>query len=549
MTTSTHAPRHRQAETTAASRLAGTGTMIRLALRRDRLRLPAWIAGHGLLVLYIGSALPQLAPTKEDLAGITSLLSQPVGRMFTGPAFGMDDVTYERFFAAGYVPYLFILAALMNIMLVIRHTRKEEQTGRAELIRASITGRHTALTATLVVAALANITAGALVVLLAVALDYAFVGSLLAGLATALTGFAFAGVASVTAQLSEFSRSATGMAGAALGVAFVLRALGDMIAVGGSALSWASPLGWAAQTAPYVEDRWTPLLLSAGLAAVTIAVAFALQRRRDFGASLFPPRPGPARAAPSLGHPIGLALRLQRGGLLGWGAAILTLGVIDGLFTQSMLDAGEEMPPQLSAVFGSEQLLDGYVGFLGAFTAIFVAAYVVHAMQTLKAEEDTGRADAVLATPVNRIGWLGAHGAVIALSAILITLITGVGAGIAAAAVTGEGELVGSLVMAHFAVLPAPLTVLGLCAALFGLLPRLVAPVGWLLVAVLGIVDLFADLLDLPEWFRMLSPMWHLASVPVEGFDGAPFIVLNGVTLVAFVLGMAGFRRRQINVV
>ncbi|MDN6411798.1 MAG: hypothetical protein L0K07_10565 [Yaniella sp.] len=128
MTTSTHAPRHRQAETTAASRLAGTGTMIRLALRRDRLRLPAWIAGHGLLVLYIGSTLPQLAPTKEDLAGITSLLSQPVGRMFTGPAFGMDDVTYERFFAAGYVPYLFILAALMNIMLVIRHTRKEEQT-------------------------------------------------------------------------------------------------------------------------------------------------------------------------------------------------------------------------------------------------------------------------------------------------------------------------------------------------------------------------------------------------------------------------------------
>ncbi|MDN5742606.1 MAG: hypothetical protein L0H02_03975, partial [Yaniella sp.] len=73
-----------------------------------------------------------------------------------------------------------------------------------------------------------------------------------------------------------------------------------------------------------------------------------------------------------------------------------------------MLDAGEEMPPQLSAVFGSEQLLDGYVGFLGAFTAIFVAAYVVHAMQTLKAEEDTGRADAVLATPVNLIGWLGA---------------------------------------------------------------------------------------------------------------------------------------------
>lgn len=548
MTTSTHSPRHRKIVAPGASRLAGTGTMIRLALRRDRFRLPAWIAGHGLLVLYIGSALPQLAPTKEDLAGITSLLAQPVGRMFTGPAFGMDDVTYERFFAAGYVPYLFILAALMNIMLVIRHIRKEEQTGRAELIRASVTGRHTVLTATLVVAALANVTAGALVVLLAIALDFALVGSLLVGLATALTGFAFAGVASLTAQLSEFSRSATGMAGAVLGVAFVLRALGDMISVGGSALSWASPLGWAAQTAPYVEDRWGPLVFSAAFAAVTIVLAFALQRRRDFGASLFPPRPGSARAAPSLGHPVGLALRLQRGGLLGWGAAILTLGVIDGLFTQSMLDAGEDMPPQLSAVFGSEQLLDGYIGFLGAFMGVFVAAYVVHSMQTLNAEEGTGRAEAVLATPVSRIGWLGAHSAVIALGAIVITLVTGVGTGIAAAAVTGEGELVGSIVLAHIAVLPAPLTVLGLCTTLFGLLPRLVAPVGWVLVAVLGIVELFADLLDLPEWFRMVSPMWHLASLPVEELDATAFTALVGVTLVAFALGLAGVRRRQVNV-
>lgn len=549
MTTSTHSPRHRQAETTAASRLAGTRTLLRLALRRDRFRLSAWIAGHGLLVLYIGSALPQLAPTKEDLAGITSLLSQPVGRMFTGPAFGMDDVTYERFFAAGYVPYLFILAALMNIILVIRHTRKEEQTGRAELIRASVTGRHTAMTATLVVAVFANITAAVLVALLAIALDYALLGSLLVGLATALTGLAFAGVASVTAQLSEFSRSATGMAGAVLGLAFVLRALGDMIAVGGSALSWASPLGWAAQTAPYVENRWGPLFLLAGFAAVTIAAAFVLQRRRDFGASLLPPRPGPARAAPSLGHPLGLAVRLQRGGLFGWGTAILTLGIINGLFTQAMLDAGEDMPPQLNAVFGSEQLLDGYVGFLGAFTAIFVAGYVVYAMQTLKAEEDTGRADAVLATPVSRMGWMSTHVVVIAFGCTLMTAITGLGTGIAAAAVTGDWALVSSLLMAHGAMLAAPLAILGLCAALFGLLSRLVAPIGWVLVAVLGIVELFADLLDLPQWFRMLSPMWHLASVPLQEFDAAPCMVLIGVMLVALILGMAGIRRRQINVV
>src|SRR5699024_4015144 len=147
----------------------------------------------------------------------------------------------------------------------------------------------------------------------------------LVGVATGATGMVFAGIAAITAEVNDYSRAASGMAGALLGAAFVLRALGDMAEAGGSALSWASPLGWAAQTAPYVHDRWWPLALSAGLAAVTIVIAFLLQDRRDFGASLVPPRPGNTRAHPMLGHPLGLAARLPRGGFLGWGFGLLAL--------------------------------------------------------------------------------------------------------------------------------------------------------------------------------------------------------------------------------
>src|SRR5699024_8062960 len=80
---------------------------------------------------------------------------------------------------------------------------------------------------------------------LAVVVGYAAAGSVLIGTATGLTGMVFAGIAAVTSQLTEFSRTATGTAGIVLAIAFVLRALGDMVAVGGSTLSWASPLGWA----------------------------------------------------------------------------------------------------------------------------------------------------------------------------------------------------------------------------------------------------------------------------------------------------------------
>lgn len=529
--------------------LAGAGTLTRFFLRKDRVKLPAWVAGLGLLVAYIGAALPTLAPEEQDLAALTPLFTQPVGRMFTGPAFGMDAPTYERFFAAGYAPYLFLLAALMSIMLVIRHTRVEEQTGRSELLRANVTGRHAGLTAALLVAAITNAVGFMVVTAISLAFGFALVGSVLIGMGTALTGMAFAGVAAVAAQLSANSRAAAGLAGLVLGVSFVLRALGDMAAVGGSALSWASPLGWAAQSAPYVHDRWAPLALLVLLAWVAIAAAYVLQGRRDFGASLVAPRPGPAAAGPLLAGPLGLAARLQRGALWGWGVGIVALGVIDGAFTQEMLGAADDMPAAFGEIFGSDALLDGYVSFLGAFVAILVAAYSVYAMQSVRDEESSGRAELVLATDVSRVRWLGSHAVIVACGVVGIVVVAGLGTALAAATVTGDAGLILGVVAAHVALLPAPLLILGAVVLLFGWAPRLMAPVGWVLVALTAVVTLFADMLDLPGWVRMFSPIHHLADVPVESFAPGPFVAVTAVAVVVAGLGLLGFRRREVGAV
>lgn len=546
MTTAAAPARERPHAAGGDDPLAGTGTLVRFSLRRDRIKLPAWVGGLGLFVIYIGAALPQLAPTEEDLAAVVPLFTQPVGRMFTGPAFGMDAPTFERFFAAGYAPYLFLLAALMNIMLVTRHTRVEEQTGRAELIRANVTGRHSALTATLIVAAITNALACVVVAGLAIAGGFAPLGSALIGLGTALTGMAFAGIAAVTAQLSAYSRAAAGMAGVVLGVSFVLRALGDMAAVGGSALSWASPLGWAAQTAPYVYDRWWPLLPLVVVAVVGSAAAYVLQSRRDFGASLLAPRPGPAHAGRFLGRPVGLAARLQRGALLGWGAAIIVLGTVNGAFTDAMLSASGDMPQAMQDMFGAQGLVNGYVAFLGSFVAVLTAAYVVYATQSLRDEEGRGRADLILATPVSRISWVGAHLAVVACGAVLILAVTGICTALAAVAVTGDTSLVGGVIGAHLGATPAVLLVLGVCAALYGWVPRLTAPVGWAVVALMFLVANFADLLDFPGWLRSLSPLHHLAAVPVEEFAPAPFLLVLVTAGALVAAGLVGFRRRQV---
>jgi ABC-2 type transport system permease protein len=124
-------------------------------------------------------------------------------------------------------------------------------------------------------------------------------GSLLFGLSIALVGWVFIGVAAITAQFAEFSRTANGMATAVLGITFLLRAVGDSAKDIGW-LSWLSPIGWSAQTRPFSGDHWwvLPILLVA--AVILCGVAFRLLPRRDFSMGIVPARPGPrGRAEPA----------------------------------------------------------------------------------------------------------------------------------------------------------------------------------------------------------------------------------------------------------
>ena len=118
------------------------------------------------------------------------------------------------------------------------------------------------------------------------------------------------------------------MVGAAIGAAYLLRAAGD---VGDGTLSWLSPIGWGQAMRPFAGERWWPLVLSLVAASALVGGAFALRARRDEGAGLVEPRPGPATAPRRLTTPFGLALRLQRGALLGVDAPACSSAALLGL--------------------------------------------------------------------------------------------------------------------------------------------------------------------------------------------------------------------------
>lgn len=527
--------------------LTGVGTLLRFMLRRDRIRTSAWVLGLGVLAFYFAHAIQAVVEDEEALQGLAAMLNDPVGRMMVGPGFGLDNPTYERMYAAEYVLFIYIGFALMSVFTVIRHTRVDEQTGRGELIRSNVVGRHAVLTATVIITAGANVLVAAMVGIAGLSAGYATQGSLLVAAGALATGLLFTGVAAVSAQLSEFSRTSSAIAGAVIAVAYLIRMGGDVAEPGGTALSWFSPLAWVQQTAPYVYDRWWPLLLPLGFAVVLTAVGYRLSTRRDVGSSLMSTRRGRSEAHAFLGTPVGMAARALRGGLRGWGVALVIAGLMFGGFAQAMVDSQDSLPPELSQIVDTGDMLLGYFGFMALFLAMFVAAAGVSAVQQVREEESSGRAEFALSASVGRTRWLGAHLAVIGGALVFTLVVVGVATAVGSALALGDWSFFGEVVLAGVLQAPAVLATLGIVVALFGWLPRAAVAVGWVIVVFAVIMSSFGALLDLPGAVTSLDVFSHLAEYPVEDVAVAPVLWLSLTGVGGVAAGMLGWRRREVN--
>jgi ABC-2 type transport system permease protein len=527
--------------------LTGTGTLVRFLLRRDRIKLPAWVLGISLFAFYYAAALPQLYKTQEDLQVVSQFSGGAVGALVSGPGYGLDNPTIESVIVGVYGLYFLILAALMNILLVSRHTRVEEQTGRAELVRASVVGRHAQLSATLIIAVGANVLLALLIAGAMAAADRDTSDALLFGASVGAAGLAFAGITVLCVQLTEYSRAASGLAGAALGAAYVIRAAGDTITEGGSTLSWFSPLAWSQQTRAYVDGRWWPLALSAGFAAAVAAIGYGLSARRDVGAGLVAARRGNPEAGPWLRSPTALAFRLQRASLIGWGSALVAAGVIYGAITKPIVDAFKDLPDQMIDVMGGDptRMLDGYVSTMGLFDALIVSIFVILGVQALRSEETKGRAEPVLATATSRVAWFGSCVAVLAVGAVGLLLAVGLALGAATAVSVGDATYAWRITAGHLVHTPAVLVILAVAAFLYGVLPRAIGAT-WALLGFAMILGFFGQIMDLPRWVHNVSPFEHIARLPLAEFTWAPLIVLTVIAAVVATLGINGLRKRDI---
>jgi ABC-2 type transport system permease protein len=533
------------------SGFTGTGRLFRLALRRDRVVGAVWIFGLFVFAASQAASIISLYPTQADLDRLARTASgigaNPAVVALQGPAY--DASTYGGATAWQVVTPGVFLVGLMSLLLMTRHTRQEEETGRAELVSSAAVGRYAWLTASLLFVLAVNLVLAAVTALGYVAMDLPVAGSIALAVGVGLNGLVFAGVAAITAQLTEHSRPANGMAFAVLGVAFLLRAVGDS-ATEWSWLSWLSPIGWAERFQPFAGERWWVLLLPVALLVVLLVAATALLVRRDVGAGVLATRLGSATAPPWLRSPLGLAWRLQRGSLLGWSVGAAVAGLSFGLIAQDMAQFAEQDPETaevLRSLGGTGSITDLFLAAILTWVGMLAAGYTIQAVLRLRAEEAELRAEQVLATATPRVGWAGSHLLVAAVGAAVVLaaggLLAGLAHGLRAGDVGGElpRVLAGALVQ-----LPAVWVMAAVGALLFGVLPRLVVGATWAVLAVVLFVSVFGEALRFDQWLLDLSPFAHLPKLPAAAFTATPLAWLLVAAVVLAAAGLAAFRRRDL---
>ncbi len=529
--------------------LTHTGTLVRLALRRDRIMLPVWIYALTAAVLSTAWAFRSLYATPESRVQLAASVGRNGSlRALYGPLFdpssigGLTAWRIEVFGAA--------LAGLMSLVVVVRHTRAEEEAERLELVGSGAVGRRAPLTAALITACGANLLVALLVAAGLIILGQNAVGSLALGLALAAAGIMFAALAAVAAQLTESSRTATGIAGAALGLSYLLRAAGDAAGDGGASwLSWLSPLGWTEQIRPFAGERWWVFGPVAVVVAVLAGAAYALAARRDLGAGFLPSRPGPAQAGPGLRSPLALAWRLQRGTLLGWTGGFLVAGAVFGGIAEGVADlvrGNSQLEDLVRRMGGERGIVDSFLASTMGLLGMLAAIYATQATLRLRAEETGQRAEPVLATAVNRPRWAGSHLVFPALGTVVLLIAAGLTAGVTHGLRTHDlGRQVPTLIEAALVQAPAAWVLAAVAAAMYGLAPR-IAAASWAVLAAVLFLGWFGPVLRLDQRVMDVSPFTHIPKIPGAALSAAPMAWLVAITAAGTAAGLAGLRRRDI---
>jgi ABC-2 type transport system permease protein len=542
--------------------------MATLAARRSVLALPAQggayiaIAGRAvrdarirtLAFVYIFGLTSYLQPvayrhtyatSAERIAFAHSFAHNKAIVLFYGKAY--DLLTVGGYSAWRVGGTLAIFAAVFGLLAAVRGLRTEEDAGRAELVLAAPVARRKMYAAAMAAAAMG------VVILWLAELAGLTLGRLPVGesaylaLATVSVVPVFTGAGALVSQLAPNRRGALELGGAIVGLCFLLRVVADT-STGAGWVRWTTPLGWAEELRPFTGARPLVMLLPLAAGGAMLLIAARVAASRDVGTGLLSSHDSTRARLGLLSSPMGQALRGERSGLVVWLLSVAALAFVIGVISRSISSAGipKRLVHELSKL-GAGSILHpaGYVAFAFSFFVLAVSLFCVAQVAAAWHEESEERLETLLSLPVGRIRWLGGRLVLAVCAAVAIALAAGAFAWLGAVS-QGVSLSLPKMLEAGVNTLPAAILFLGVVALAYAALPRASVGVGYGLVTLAYLWQLFGSLLAAPHWLVKATPFAHVGLVPVQQFRAGDAAVMLAIGLTASVAALAVFSRRDV---
>ena len=522
---------------------ARLGTYLRFLFRRERLISPIWILCLSGIVVAFAALYPALVPGEIEMLQLATSMSTPAMVAMMGNPYGFEQLSQASVMAQECLIWYLIAVAIMNIFLINRHTRADEELGRLEMFRAMPVGRLTGSLATIKFAFGANLLVSVLTALFLIVLNIGgttVAGAFTIGFVIGAVGFVFAGLTLFAAQIFTTAHGVSGFGFIMLGLFYVMRAMGD---VSGNALSDISPFGLGLKVEAFYSNEVLPLIILLIEGFVLSIAALVICAVRDHGAGILPARKGRAFASLFLRNSLGLAWRVSRGTSIGWAIGMFVLGASYGSVCSDINSfvEGNEMMQQVLGVDGTQVILDNYVALIFMIMSLVVSVPVVLTAMRISGEERRGRLEQIYGKSVDRLHLYSSFIIVAILESIVLIFLLALGL---AAASNGELAL-DSVVPIGLCYLPAILTIAGFGILLVGLSPKLNVLV-WVVFAYTFVIMYFGRMMDIPEWVKRATPFGNIPQLPIEEFTIIPLIVLTIIAAGLAMVGLWNYKRRDI---
>ena len=525
---------------------ANTSTLFRFTLRRNRIFLPLWIIGIVTFTVLCAPLATQIATSPTELAMYAETMKNPVMIALCGPLYA-EPYTYGVMYTQLMTVWILLLIGAMNIFLTSRHTRKDEEDGKLEVMRSLPVGRASVLSSVWLITLLSNFLIGLLcaVGLASLGIESMTIGGcfLLGGIFF-IVGMFFAAIALLFSQLCSTSRGMVSSCFLTLGAFYLIAAIGN---VSDNGLIYFSPFSIIFKTSPFAKNHIGPLGVILTGTIVIAAIAVFLNTRRDLGAGLLPQRHGRAHAAPSLSSPLGLAFRLTKKTAIAWVLIMFILGTSYGAIFGDFeaFIAQNELFQTILATDGNTDMMLSFMTYITLVMSLISSIPVISCILKLRAEEKKNRLEVVYACSVSRKELFLPYIGIALFLSILLQLSLSFSMWLSANATMETSFSLTDVVVAGLVKLPGVWLLAGIAVLLIGVLPRLTSLV-WVYWGVSFFVIYIGRLMDIPDTLVKLSAFGMLPNYPIDEFRILPFTAITVVAVAVLVTGVVGYGKREV---